>query len=57
MFIPIEFSGEDWENCLEVMTKLVKELINSKEPFVDILIQKPIAIGFVDGDLTIIKNS
>jgi len=54
--IPVDFSGDNWEKCLEVMTGEVNELLSSNQPSAIILNTKPIGIGFVDGDLTIIKN-
>ena len=54
--IPVSFSGDNWEKCLNIMTEEVKNILNSNEPSSSILNSKPICIGFVDGDLTIIKN-
>ena len=54
--IPIEYSGDDWEQCLEVVTQLIKTILESSEPSAMVLNSKPIGIGFVDGDLTLIRQ-
>lgn len=53
--IPIEYSSEDWEQCLEVMIQLIKTISESNEPCAKVLNSKPIGIGFVGGDLIHIK--
>lgn len=54
--IPIEYSGDDWEQCLEVMSQLVVTILESNEPCAIALNSKLIGIGFVDGNLTLIRK-
>ncbi len=53
--IPIEYSGEDWQRCLEVMRNLVvKFLSTNKNSARKLKSRNGIGIGFVDGNLEII---
>lgn len=54
--IPISFSGDTWEKCLEIMSKEVKVILDSDQPSSEILNSKPVAIGFVDSNLTILRK-
>lgn len=55
--IPVSFSGETWEQCLENMRKLVFSYLNSNEPGAKVLNQgQGVGIGFVDGDLRLLKT-
>jgi hypothetical protein len=55
IFIPISYSGETWEECLEKMKTLVIKTINSDKSFVEKLKSREgIGIGFVDGSLEVI---
>jgi hypothetical protein len=53
--IPIEYSGENWEECLEKMKTLVKDILQANQGSVSKLKNvKGIGVGFVDGDLEIV---
>lgn len=53
--IPLEFSGDTWEECLERIRDLVIQTISEDSPSVQKLqSSEAIGIGFVDGDLEII---
>jgi hypothetical protein len=55
--IPKSFAGTDWELCLEKLNKLVTKYLNSSHSGSIILNQsKGIGVGFVDGDLVLIKT-
>lgn len=55
IFIPISYSGETWEKCLEKMKMLVIKTLNSDKSFVQkIKSREGIGVGFVDGNLEII---
>jgi hypothetical protein len=53
--IPIVFSGETWEECLEKITVLILEEL-SKDTFVSRVLKsrQGIGVGFVDGDINVI---
>lgn len=56
--VPVEFSGEDWEECLSIMKRLVLQYVESNSPAGRRLLDSSgIAIGFVDGDLEVIWKS
>jgi len=53
--IPGKVCSGDWEECLEIMTKLVKKYLASDRPGAKTLhSSKAVAIGFVDGDLNVV---
>jgi hypothetical protein len=53
--IPVEYSGEDWETCLEKLKSLVLRQLETDTPQVQVLkASQGIGLGFVDGDLEII---
>lgn len=55
LFIPVEYSGKDWESCLEIMKKLIFKTLNKEKEFSKKLKEsKGVGIGFVDGDLSIV---
>ena len=55
LFIPNEFAGQDWKQCLSNMTSLVTEFVKTKNSGAAVLRRyHAIAIGFVDGDLDIV---
>ena len=55
LHIPLEYSGESWEECLEKMKKLITYTLQDNQDFVSKLkIGKGIGVGFVDGDLEIV---
>jgi hypothetical protein len=55
--IPLAFSGEKWEQCLDNMRKLVSSYLNSNEPGAKVLNQaQGVGIGFVDGELHLLKR-
>jgi hypothetical protein len=50
--IPISYSGDTWEVCLERLKALVMKHLNTDTPPIEVLKSKQGAgIGFVDGDL------
>ena len=56
--IPIEFSGEDWEQCLRKVSRLISNYINSSANGVEALTSvQGIGVGFVGGDLQLLKNN
>lgn len=60
LFIPISYSGEKWEECLEKMKSLVtKVLYTNKKLEVKLKSRNGVGIGFIDGDLAVIwsKNN
>jgi hypothetical protein len=58
IFIPISYSGENWEECLEKMKNLVLKILElDKSSAQKLKSREGIGIGFVDGNLEIIwKN-
>lgn len=53
--IPISYSGDTWEACLEKLKTLVTKHLGTDSPFIQVLKSKQgVGIGFVDGDLEII---
>lgn len=55
IFIPVSYSGENWEECLKNMRNLLIKVLDLEKPFVKKLKSKQgIGIGFVDGNLEII---
>lgn len=55
IFIPTEYSGEDWEECLKKLIHFITNLLSSNKAHIEKLkSKKGIGIGFVDGDLEII---
>jgi len=53
--IPVEYSGDSWEICLERMKKLIIVTLQSNQSFVSKLKErKGVGVGFVDGDLEIV---
>ncbi|TQV88228.1 hypothetical protein [Aliikangiella coralliicola] len=56
--IPLSYSGNSWEECLEKMNKLCIEYLNSGEPGANILNRSQgIGIGFVDGELALLATN
>jgi hypothetical protein len=55
--IPSKYSGKHWENCLEKITDSLTRYLQSDESGAKKLRNyKGVGVGFVDGDLTIIKS-
>lgn len=55
IFIPIEYSTDDWEICQLKMKKLIQSYLSSTNTNINVLKQhKAVAIGFVDGNLDLI---
>lgn len=55
----IELSDEpekDWKSALKIFSGMAEEYIGEGK-YADILASRPIGIGFVDGDLEILKNN
>ena len=53
--IPVSYSGDSWEECLEKLKALVQKHLENNSSFVQVLKSKEgIGIGFVDGDLEIL---
>jgi hypothetical protein len=52
--IPVSFSGENWEQCLQAILSLIKATLEEKSVAADILKSRlGVGVGFVDGDLHI----
>ncbi len=55
LFIPVGYSGENWESCLQRLRALVLKEFDADSPAARMLqSSQGIGIGFVDGDLEII---
>lgn len=55
--IPLAYSGENWEECLEKMKELTVSFMCSNEPGAKVLNKAgAVGIGFVDGDLEILSK-
>lgn len=53
--IPLDFSGDDWERCLDNLGELVSELLESGSAAAGVLKSgEAVAVGFVDGDLEVV---
>jgi hypothetical protein len=53
--IPIEYSGNSWEMCLERITKLVTDTLKENLNLATKLKESMgVGVGFVDGDLIIV---
>ena len=53
--IPVGYSGQDWQSCLDRMKGLVIDLLGSDEPWVATIKEKHgLGLGFVDGALEIV---
>lgn len=58
LYIPVEYSSADWEECLAKMKKLVEAVLQSAEgPVSRLKAAKEIGMGFVDGDIEILWQS
>jgi len=56
IYIPNSFSGETWEDCLQVITKLISDYLARNSNGANLLKSaQAIGVGFVDGDLHLIK--
>jgi hypothetical protein len=56
--IPLEFSGNDWQECLQRMKELtIKFLASNKIAATKLKSSQGVGIGFVDGDLEFIWQS
>lgn len=56
--IPASYSGADWESCLAKMAALLERELSQDSPAADRLKNSlGIAIGFVDGDMTVIRTA
>lgn len=55
--IPLNYSGEKWEQCLEAMSLLVKKYLASQETGA-LLLNKNYGVGicFVDGDMSVLLS-
>lgn len=57
LLIPVDISGNTWEECLINMKELINVYYDSKEPGAQVLRKVDgVGIGFVDGDLEILTN-
>lgn len=55
LLIPIEYSGENWEYCLDAMQKLVVKTLSQDNKITKKLKDSSgVGIGFVDGDLNVV---
>lgn len=55
LFIPEDYSGSDWQTCLDNMTELVKRQLATESSLVQrIKHSQAVGIGFVDGDIQLI---
>ena len=55
--IPIEYSGDNWEECLERMKILTTSYLDSQSVDAEKLkSRKGVGIGFVDGNLEILLH-
>lgn len=53
--IPVSFSGQGWEHCLEVMLSLIEAALRKEDPIAAVLKSRlGIGVGFVDGDLNVV---
>ncbi|MFN3149756.1 hypothetical protein [Bremerella sp.] len=53
--IPVAYSGEDWEGCLENVKTLLVKILDGPDAAADKLkAVEAVAIGFVDGDLDVV---
>ena len=53
--IPIQYSGENWEECLEKMKALTNDFLDTQSIAAQVLQSKEgVGIGFVDGNLDIL---
>lgn len=53
--IPIEYSGDEWEQCLQRLKALLVQLLGTDSASIRTLKSKQgVGLGFVDGDLEII---
>lgn len=58
LHIPITFSGEGWEECLQKMNALLQFELEHQRGVSSILkSRRALALGFVDGDLQIVWSS
>jgi hypothetical protein len=58
ILIPISYSGETWEKCLDVMKQLaIKFLQSNKSAAKKLKSRQGVGIGFVDGNLEVIWQS
>jgi len=56
--IPIEFSGNSWEECLKKMESIARQYLQQGQERNILLASEGVGIGFVDGDISIIyKNT
>ncbi|MBB5320167.1 hypothetical protein [Marinobacter oulmenensis] len=55
--IPLAYSGENWEQCLENMKSALSGYLQTNEPGAKVLKQaQGVGIGFVDGDLEVLTK-
>lgn len=53
--IPISFSGETWEQCLEAIKSLVENTLASHNHVADSLKSRlGVGVGFIDGDMHVV---
>lgn len=58
LHIPVAFSGEDWEECLQKMNALLQSELEHQGGASSVLkSRRAVALGFVDGDLQIVWSS
>lgn len=56
--IPVAFSGDHWEECLEMMKALLQSVLEEQAGISKALkSRQAVALGFVDGDLCVIWSS
>lgn len=46
---------EDWEDCLDIATKLIREYLYDEKCSVVLKLAEVVAVGFVDGDLEVVS--
>ena len=46
---------EDWEDCLDIATKLIREYLYDEKCSVVLRLAEVVAVGFVDGDLEVVS--
>jgi hypothetical protein len=55
LLIPTHYSGETWQICLARLTQLVARTLQDETPTTLVLrSREAVAIGFVDGDLSVL---
>jgi hypothetical protein len=56
--IPVAFSGNGWEECLQKMKLLLQSVLEEQADISNVLkSRQAVALGFVDGDLDVIWSS